>query len=85
MKKYKNITFNDDLAHRQYVALMCVLPKYGIQHQTEVADILGMTQSCWAHRCGGQRLLLNIGELHKLADKLNMSDEDIVRIVRGIA
>jgi len=83
MKKYQNITSHDYLVHAQYTALMCVLPKYGIQHQTEVAKILNMSDSCWAHRCGGQRLLLNIGELHTLADKLTMSDEDIVKIVRG--
>lgn len=82
MKKYLNITENDCLAHAQYIALMCVLPKYGIQHQTEVAKILNMSQSCWAHRCEGQRLSLSIGELHIIANKLHMSDEDIVRIVR---
>lgn len=83
MKKYSNITESDRLAHAQYIALMCVLPKYGIQHQTEVAKILNMSQSCWAHRCSGQRLSLSIGELLILAKKINMSDEDIVRIVRG--
>ena len=84
MKAYANITESDKLVHNQYIALMSVLPKYNIQHRTEVAKILDMSDSCWAHRCGGQRLLMNIGELNRLAEKLNMSDEDIVKIVKGV-
>lgn len=84
MKAYANITSEDKLVHNQYIALMSVLPKYNIQHRTEVAKMLNMSDSCWAHRCGGQRLLMNIGELSVLAEKLNMTDADIISIVKGV-
>lgn len=85
MKAYANLTEETKLVHRQYLALMKIVREHGVTHKYEIAKMLNMSDSCWAHRCGGERLLMNIGELNRLAEKLDLTDEDIVRIVRGIA
>ena len=84
MKRYANITENDKLVHRQYKALMKIVREHGVEHKYEIAKMLNMSDSCWAHRCGGQRLLMNIGELNRLAEKLDLTDEEIVRVVKGV-
>ena len=84
MKAYANITSEDKLVHRQYKALMKVIKAHDVEHKYEIAKMLNMSDSCWAHRCGGERLLMNIGELSVLADKLNLTDEEIVKVVKGV-
>ena len=84
MKAYANITSEDKLVHRQYLALMKVIRAHDIEHKTQIAKMLDMSDSCWAHRCGGERLLMNIGELNVLAEKLDLTDEEIVRVVKGV-
>ena len=56
MKAYANITSEDKLVHRQYLALMKVIRAHDIEHKTQIAKMLNMSDSCWAHRCGGERL-----------------------------
>lgn len=84
MKAYANITAEDKLVHRQYLALMKIIREHGVEHKYEIAKMLNMSDSCWAHRCGGERLLMNIGELNTLAEKLDLTDEEIVKVVKGV-
>jgi hypothetical protein len=84
MKRYANITAEDKLVHKQYKVLMKVIKAHGIEHKYQIAKMLDMSDSCWAHRCGGERLLMNIGELNVLAEKLDLTDEEIVKVVKGV-
>ena len=82
MKRY--ILRADKIKHNSYIGLMSVMARHEIYKLKEIARLIGLKPDTFSHRCEGKRLNMSIAELCDLAEKTELTDEEIVMVVRGV-
>ncbi len=81
MKNY--LLRSDEIKHNEYLALISVMARHGITKLKEIGRLIGIKADTFSHRCEGKRLNMTISELCELADKVELTDDEIAMIVRG--